>query len=88
MLTYNPAHPGAILQDHLEGQSRSLAEIATRLWVDPATLSSILQEQASVTSEMSRKLGELLGTSPQFWYRLQSRYDKWQESKQGIAAPE
>jgi addiction module HigA family antidote len=82
-------HPGELLQEVLEGQMLSVSDLAKLLDVDPATVSGILQEQASVTPEMSRKLGELLNQTPDLWHRLQAEYDEWQESQQqGVTALE
>lgn len=76
---YNPAHPGRILKNDLAGQS--ITEVARHLGIARVTLSRILNQQAGVTAEMSLKLSEALGTSPDFWFKMQAQYDFWQASR-------
>ena len=76
---YNPAHPGRVLKQDLAGQS--ITEVANHLGIARVTLSRILNEQAGITPEMSLKLSEALGTSPDFWYKMQNQYDFWQASQ-------
>jgi addiction module HigA family antidote len=76
---YNPAHPGRILKNDLAG--RSITEVAKHLGVARVTLSRILNEQAGVTPEMSLKLAEALGTSPDLWFKMQTQYEFWRASQ-------
>jgi len=79
MTMYNPAHPGQVLTDYLEG--RSVTEVARHIGVSRVSLSRILNEQAGISAEMSLKLSEALGTSPDFWFKMQAQYDFWQASR-------
>jgi len=79
MAMYNPAHPGQVLADYLEG--RSVTEVANHIGVSRVSLSRILNEQAGISAEMSLKLSEALGTSPDFWFKMQAQYDFWQASR-------
>jgi addiction module HigA family antidote len=79
MMMYNPAHPGQVLKDYLEG--RSVTEVAKHLGVSRVNLSRILNGQAGITPEMSLKVSEALGTSPDFWFKMQAQYDFWQASR-------
>jgi addiction module HigA family antidote len=79
MMMYNPAHPGQVLKDYLEG--RSVTEVAKHLGVSRVNLSRILNGQAGITPEMSLKISEALGTSPDFWFKMQAQYDFWQASR-------
>ncbi len=76
---FNPAHPGEVLKDDLEG--RSITAVARHLGIARVTLSRILNCQAGITPEMSLKLSEALGTSPDFWFKMQAQYDFWQASR-------
>ena len=76
---YNPAHPGQVLRSYLEG--RSVTEVAHHLGVARVTLSRILNQQAGISAEMSLRLSEALGTSPDFWLKMQTQYDFWQASQ-------
>lgn len=76
---FNPAHPGQVLRNDLEG--RSISEVARHLGISRVTLSRILNQQAGISPEMSLKLSEALGTSPDFWFKMQTQYDFWQASR-------
>lgn len=79
MTMYNPAHPGEVLKDYLEG--RSVTDVAKHLGISRVSLSRVLNQQAGITPEMSLKLSEALGTSPDFWFKMQAQYDFWQASR-------
>jgi antitoxin HigA-1 len=78
-MIFNPAHPGEVLRDYLGDMS--VAEAATRLGVTRAHLSRILNSRAGVSAAMSLKLSAALGTSPEFWLKMQMQYDLWQAQK-------
>ncbi|MFU2047687.1 HigA family addiction module antitoxin [Avibacterium gallinarum] len=73
---HNPAHPGEILKEYIEGFS--VTEIAQKLNVTRVALSRIINGKAAVSPEMALKLGKLLKTSPEFWLTMQANYDLWQ----------
>lgn len=74
-MMHNPAHPGEILKEALEG--RSVTEVARHLGVTRVALSRVLNGKAGVSPEMSIKLSEALGTSPDLWFKIQCQYDFW-----------
>jgi addiction module HigA family antidote len=76
---FNPAHPGRILKEDLAG--RSITEVARHLGIARVTLSRILNGQAGITPEMSLRLSEALGTSPDFWFKMQAQFDFWQATQ-------
>ncbi|AUI65737.1 MULTISPECIES: HigA family addiction module antitoxin [Glaesserella] len=77
MKMYNPAHPGLILREYIEGYN--VTDVAKRLGVTRVTLSRILNGKASISPEMALRLSALLNTTtPQFWLNMQSQYDLWQ----------
>jgi antitoxin HigA-1 len=75
----NPAHPGEVLKDYLGVMT--VKEAAARLRVTRATLSRILNGHAGITAGMSPRLSAALGTSPEFWLKMQVQYDLWQARK-------
>ena len=75
-MIFNPAHPGEVLRDYLG--EMSVAEAAARLGVTRAHLSRILNRRAGVSAPMSLRLSAALGTSPEFWLKMQMQYDLWQ----------
>ncbi len=78
-MIFNPAHPGEVLRDYLG--EMSVAEAAARLGVTRAHLSRILNGRAGVSAQMSLRLTAALGTSPEFWLKMQMQYDLWQAQK-------
>jgi addiction module HigA family antidote len=73
---YNPAHPGLVLRDYLEGHS--VTQVAKHIGVSRVTLSKILNCRTGITADMSLRLSAALGTNPSFWLDMQSNYDMWQ----------
>ncbi len=78
-MIFNPAHPGEVLRDYLG--EMSVAEAAARLGVTRAHLSRILNRRSGVSAPMSLRLSAALGTSPEFWLKMQMQYDLWQAQK-------
>jgi antitoxin HigA-1 len=78
-MIFNPAHPGEVLRDYLGGLT--VGDAARRLGVTRAHLSRILNGHAGVTAEMSLRLSAALGTTPDFWLKMQAQYDLWQARK-------
>ncbi len=73
---YNPAHPGTVLRDYLQGHN--ITHVAKHIGVSRVTLSKILNCRTGITAEMSLRLSAALGTNPSFWLDMQSNYDMWQ----------
>jgi addiction module HigA family antidote len=78
-MIFNPTHPGEVLRDYLG--EMTISEAASRLKVTRAHLSRILNGHANVTAEMSLRLSSALGTSPDFWLKMQGQYDLWRARK-------
>ncbi len=73
---HNPPHPGRVLKEFLEG--RSVTSVAGHLGVTRVALSRVLNGQAGISAEMSLRLSDALGTSPDLWFNMQRDYDFWQ----------
>lgn len=69
----NPAHPGEVLREFLEG--RSIGKVAEHIGVSRVMLSRILNGRAGVTAEMSLRLSAALGTSPSLWFDMQKNWE-------------
>ena len=78
-MIFNPAHPGEVLRDYLGVMT--VSEAASRLGVTRAHLSRILNRRAGISASMSLRLAAALGTSPDFWLKMQIQYDLWQARK-------
>ncbi|HEY9787394.1 MAG TPA: HigA family addiction module antitoxin [Candidatus Obscuribacterales bacterium] len=79
---HNPAHPGEVLKEHLEGQS--LTDFARRIGVSRQTISAIVNCRAGITPDMDVKLEKALQTSSGFWLLMQMKHDLWL-AKQRVA---
>lgn len=78
-MIFNPAHPGEVLRDYL-GNMR-VGDAASWLGITRAHLSRILNGHGGITANMSLRLSAALGTSPDFWLKMQMNYDLWVEQK-------
>lgn len=79
MEMYNPPHPGEILKEEvLKPLQLSITKAAAMLGISRKVLSDITNKKAGISPAMSLKLSKALNNSPDFWYRLQCKYDIWQ----------
>jgi addiction module HigA family antidote len=76
---YNPAHPGRILANYLQG--RSVTEVARHLGVTRPALSRVLNGKAGISADMALRLSEAFQTDADLWLRLQAQRDLWVASK-------
>ncbi|RXZ42831.1 addiction module antidote protein, HigA family [Crenobacter cavernae] len=83
---HNPAHPGEVLQDWLEGVS--VTEAARKLGVTRTALSRILHGHAGISPDMALRLADASGTSPESWLQMQMSYDLWQAEQRPRPAVE
>lgn len=79
MRMHNPPHPGEVLREYL-GEMR-VTNAATHLGVSRVTLSRVLNGKAGISADMSVRLSEALGTSPELWLNMQTQYDLAQALK-------
>jgi addiction module HigA family antidote len=81
-MIFNPAHPGEVLRDYLG--SMGVAEAASRLGITRAHLSRVLNGHAGITANTSLRLSAALGTSPDFWLKMQMNHDLWLEQQKPL----
>jgi len=79
MMMHNPASPGELLQEFLG--NRTATQLAEHIGVARATISRILNGRTSVSMDLSIRLGEALGLSPDFFSKAQLQHDLWIESQ-------
>lgn len=79
---FDPAHPGELIRETIEGireetgEKLTIGEVAEGLGVTRKTLSAIINGKQSITPEMSLRLSTALAnTTPQFWLNVQENYD-------------
>jgi len=76
-----PTHPGRILRCHyLEPLSVTITELAGILGVSRKTVSKVVNEHGSITSDMALRLSRALNTTPELWLNLQTNYNLWHAS--------
>ncbi|HEY0307322.1 MAG TPA: HigA family addiction module antitoxin [Acidobacteriaceae bacterium] len=79
MRMHNPAHPGEILREYMDGLS--VTSVAQHLDTTRVNLSRILHGRVGISAEMALRLSEAFGTSAEFWLNMQTSFDLWQVSQ-------
>ena len=74
-MMHNPAHPGEIVQEYMEGFGLTVSALAAHLRITRANLSRMIHGKTGVSAEMAVRLSEAFGTSAEVWVRLQANYD-------------
>ena len=74
-MMYNPAHPGEIIQEYMEGLDLTVSALAAHLKITRANLSRMIHGKTGISAEMALRLSDAFGTSPQVWIRMQANYD-------------
>ncbi len=69
-------HPGYYIADIIEDMEVSQTEFATRMGTTAKTLSQLINGQAKLSNDLSKKLSVMLGTSVEVWQNLQNTYDQ------------
>ncbi|MGA7832113.1 MAG: HigA family addiction module antitoxin [Terracidiphilus sp.] len=67
---YNPAHPGELLQEWLEGLNVTITDFAKHIGVSRVTLSRIANGKASITADMALRFSAAFGDRPAIWMDL------------------
>jgi len=82
MAMFNPAHPGELIRETIDGIAEetgtrlTVEEVARGLATTRKTLSAIINGKQSVTPEMALRLAASFNnTTPEFWLRVQDNYD-------------
>lgn len=71
-----PIHPGEILrEDVLEPLGMSAYALAIELRVPRTRIERLVREETPVTTDTALRLARYLGTTAEFWLRLQARFD-------------
>jgi addiction module HigA family antidote len=69
-------HPGEILrEDFMEPLNLTPYRVAKACGIPRTRIERISREETGITADTALRLARLLGTSPEFWANLQSRYD-------------
>jgi addiction module HigA family antidote len=89
MNMHNPAHPGELIRETIDGireetgKRLTIEEVAAGLETTRANLSRLINGKQSVTPEMAIKLAaSFTNTTAEFWLRVQENYDLFQARKE------
>ena len=82
MPLFDPAHPGELIRETLDGileetgKKLTISEVAEGLGTTRKTLSAIINGKQSITPEMAIRLGvAFANTTLEFWLSVQKNYD-------------
>ncbi len=69
-------HPGEFIREEILSELHmSQVDLADRLGVSRRAVNEIVGEKRAVSPDMALRLGRLFRSSPDFWLRLQVRWD-------------
>ena len=69
-------HPGEFIREEILSELHiSQADLAHKLGVSRRAINEIVGEKRAVSPDMALRLGRLFRSSPDFWLRLQIRWD-------------
>ena len=78
---FNPAHPGELIRETIDGikeetgNKLTVEQVATGLCTTRKTLSAIINGKQGISPEMALRLGKAFNTTPEFWLHAQENYD-------------
>lgn len=76
MVKLAPLHPGEVLlEEFLMPMGLTAYALAEHCHVPRARIERIVAEEVGVGADTALRLGAALGTTPEFWLNLQSRYE-------------
>jgi addiction module HigA family antidote len=70
-----PIHPGEILAEDLTFLGMTASALARELDVPVNRVTQILNGERGITADTALRLSRWLGTTPDLWLNLQSRYE-------------
>ena len=83
-----PTHPGTIIRaDILPEIGITQTQLANHLGVSRLSVSDILHEKRGISPEMSVRISEAIGGSPESWLRMQEALDLWAVKQKFIMNP-
>lgn len=71
--------PGGLLQAELAARGWTVDEFASKLGVSTGHATELLHDRRTLSEDDSVRIGEVMGSSPHLWLKLQHRYQSWQE---------
>jgi antitoxin HigA-1 len=78
----HPTHPGEmLLKEFLEPLGVQQTEFAKHLGWSYVRLNELINGKRGVSADSALALSEALGTTPDFWLRLNDKYEVWKALK-------
>jgi addiction module HigA family antidote len=71
----NPSHPGQLLKTDLAELGIGVAEASVALGVTRQQLYRVINGESGVSPEMALRLEKAIGSTADFWLRVQMAYD-------------
>jgi addiction module HigA family antidote len=71
----NPSHPGRLIKADLEELGIGVAEAAAALGITRQQLYRVVNGESGISPDMALRLEKAIGSSADFWLRLQMNYD-------------
>jgi antitoxin HigA-1 len=71
----NPSHPGRLIKADLEELGIGIAEAAEALGITRQQLYRVVNGESGISPEMALRLEKAIGSTADFWLRLQMSYD-------------
>lgn len=81
MYMFDPAHPGELIRETLDGiqeetgKKLTVEQVATGLGTTRKTLSAIINGKQGISPEMALRLSKGFNTTAEFWLHAQENYD-------------
>jgi addiction module HigA family antidote len=71
----NPSHPGQLIKADLDELGVSIAEAAGVLGITRQQLYRVTKGESAISPDMALRLEKAIGSTADFWLRLQMNYD-------------
>jgi addiction module HigA family antidote len=81
MYMFDPAHPGELIRETLNGlqeetgKKLTVEQVAIGVGTTRKTLSAIINGKQSISPELALRLSQGFNTTPEFWLHAQENYD-------------
>jgi addiction module HigA family antidote len=75
MNAMRPIHPGEVLKEELAEIGMTTNAFAQALSVPANRITAILNDTRSITADTALRISLFFGTTPEFWFNLQTSYD-------------
>jgi addiction module HigA family antidote len=77
-----PSHPGAVIEDVIDGLRVAKTDIADMLGISRQQLHAILAGRKPLSPTTAVRVSKLIGGSPESWLRMQADFDVWHAERE------